>query len=152
MIVRILGEGQFDIGDAGTSELNRLDTELEAAVNRNDEAAFTALVVVRSGSTRYSDPVGADSARSIEPTQNRPAGSTAHSCRATWAGSGEGTRSASSPLAKMKSNRPEASVTKAPPSGLSTIPPQRSGIAQRRTSPLAGSQRWMAGGPWQSIQ
>ena len=42
MIVRILGEGQFDIGDAGTSELNRLDTELEAAVNRNDEAAFTA--------------------------------------------------------------------------------------------------------------
>ena len=42
MIVRILGEGQFDIGDAGTSELNRLDTELETAVNRNDEAAFTA--------------------------------------------------------------------------------------------------------------
>ncbi len=42
VIVRILGEGQFDIGDAGTSELNRLDTELEAAVNRNDEAAFTA--------------------------------------------------------------------------------------------------------------
>ena len=42
MIVRILGEGQFDIGDAATSELNRLDTELEAAVNRNDAAAFTA--------------------------------------------------------------------------------------------------------------
>ena len=42
MIVRILGEGQFDIDDAVTSELNRLDTELEAAVNRNDAAAFTA--------------------------------------------------------------------------------------------------------------
>ena len=42
MIVRILGEGQFDIGDAATTELNRLDTELEAAVNRNDTAAFTA--------------------------------------------------------------------------------------------------------------
>jgi hypothetical protein len=42
VIVRILGEGQFDIGDAATSELNRLDTELEAAVNRNDAAAFTA--------------------------------------------------------------------------------------------------------------
>ena len=42
MIVRILGEGQFDIGDAATSDLNRLDTELEAAVNRNDAAAFTA--------------------------------------------------------------------------------------------------------------
>ena len=42
MIVRILGEGQFDIDDAATSELNRLDTQLEAAVNRNDAAAFTA--------------------------------------------------------------------------------------------------------------
>ena len=42
MIVRILGEGQFDIDDAATPDLNRLDTELEAAVNRNDEAAFTA--------------------------------------------------------------------------------------------------------------
>ena len=44
MIVRILGEGQFRIGDAAATELNRLDTELEAAVNHNDEAAFaTAL-------------------------------------------------------------------------------------------------------------
>ena len=42
MIVRILGEGQFDIDDTATSELNRLDTQLEAAVNRNDAAAFTA--------------------------------------------------------------------------------------------------------------
>jgi hypothetical protein len=42
VIVRISGEGQFSIDDAGTAELNRLDSELEAAVNRNDEAAFTA--------------------------------------------------------------------------------------------------------------
>ena len=42
MIVRILGEGQFSIDDAATVDLNRLDTELEAAVNRNDEAAFTS--------------------------------------------------------------------------------------------------------------
>ena len=42
MIVRILGEGQFDIGDTATPELNRLDTELETAVDRNDEAAFAA--------------------------------------------------------------------------------------------------------------
>ena len=41
MIVRISGEGQFSIDDAATAELNRLDGELEAAVNRNDEAAFT---------------------------------------------------------------------------------------------------------------
>jgi hypothetical protein len=42
VIVRILGEGQFNIDDTATTELNRLDTELETAVNRNDEAAFTA--------------------------------------------------------------------------------------------------------------
>ena len=42
MIVRISGEGQFSIDDAATAELNRLDSELEAAVNRKDEAAFTA--------------------------------------------------------------------------------------------------------------
>ena len=42
MIVRISGEGQFSIDDAATAELNRLDSELEAAVNRNDEAAFAA--------------------------------------------------------------------------------------------------------------
>ena len=42
MIVRISGEGQFSIDDAATAELNRLDSELEEAVNRNDEAAFTA--------------------------------------------------------------------------------------------------------------
>ncbi|MGH3198064.1 MAG: PspA-associated protein PspAA [Streptosporangiaceae bacterium] len=42
MIVRILGEGQFRVDDAATIELNRLDTELETAVERNDEAAFTA--------------------------------------------------------------------------------------------------------------
>ncbi len=42
MIVRISGEGQFSIDDAATAELNRLDSELEAAVDRNDEAAFTA--------------------------------------------------------------------------------------------------------------
>ena len=42
MIVRILGEGQFSIDDAATAELNRLDTELETAVDRNDEAAFAA--------------------------------------------------------------------------------------------------------------
>ena len=42
MIVRILGEGQFNIDEAATAELNKLDTQLEAAVERDDEAAFTA--------------------------------------------------------------------------------------------------------------
>jgi hypothetical protein len=42
VIVRILGEGQFSVDDAATTELNRLDTELEKAVNSNDDAAFAA--------------------------------------------------------------------------------------------------------------
>jgi hypothetical protein len=44
VIVRILGEGQFSVDDTATAELNRLDSELEKAVNSSDEAAFaTAL-------------------------------------------------------------------------------------------------------------
>jgi hypothetical protein len=42
VIVRILGEGQFSVDDTTATELNRLDSELETAVNGNDEAAFTA--------------------------------------------------------------------------------------------------------------
>ena len=42
MIVRILGEGQFSIDDSATAELNQLDAALETAVDRGDEAAFTA--------------------------------------------------------------------------------------------------------------
>ncbi len=42
MIVRILSEGQFEVDDAATAELNLVDTELEIAVDQNDDAAFTA--------------------------------------------------------------------------------------------------------------
>ncbi len=42
MIVRILGEGQLQVPDSAVDELNHLDADLEAAVERNDEAAFTA--------------------------------------------------------------------------------------------------------------
>jgi hypothetical protein len=42
VIVRILGEGQFRVDDAATAELNRLDADLEAAVEHGDQPAFTA--------------------------------------------------------------------------------------------------------------
>ena len=42
MIVRILGGGQYSVDDSAAAELNQLDTALEAAVERADEAAFTA--------------------------------------------------------------------------------------------------------------
>jgi len=40
MIVRILSEGQLEVPESAVSELNELDGALEAAVERNDEAAF----------------------------------------------------------------------------------------------------------------
>ncbi len=42
MIVRILGEGQLEVDDSVVAELNALDSQLEAAADRNDEAAFAA--------------------------------------------------------------------------------------------------------------
>jgi hypothetical protein len=41
VIVRILGEGQLEVDDSAAAELNALDLQLEAAVERNDEAAFS---------------------------------------------------------------------------------------------------------------
>ncbi|HEV2934570.1 MAG TPA: hypothetical protein VGY96_15665 [Streptosporangiaceae bacterium] len=41
MIVRILGEGQFRVDDSVAAELNKLDIELEAAVEHGDQAAFS---------------------------------------------------------------------------------------------------------------
>ncbi len=40
VIIRILGEGQYDVADHALDRLNELDTALEAAVEAGDEAAF----------------------------------------------------------------------------------------------------------------
>jgi len=42
MIVRILGEGQFDVADESLAELNTLDSGVEAAVEADDQGAFEA--------------------------------------------------------------------------------------------------------------
>ena len=42
MIIRILGEGQYDVADHALDRLNELDSALEAAVEAGDEAAFAA--------------------------------------------------------------------------------------------------------------
>ena len=41
MIVRILGEGQWDVADDHVDALNELDAAVEAAVEAGDQAAFT---------------------------------------------------------------------------------------------------------------
>ncbi|HEU5418027.1 MAG TPA: hypothetical protein VFV41_10075 [Streptosporangiaceae bacterium] len=52
MIVRILGEGQLVVDDSALSELNELDAKLEAAVERNDEAAFGVALAALLGRVR----------------------------------------------------------------------------------------------------
>lgn len=47
MIVRILGEGQYDVPDGALDRLNELDTALEKAVEAEDESQFrTALAAL----------------------------------------------------------------------------------------------------------
>ncbi len=41
MIVRILGEGQYDVSDDALDRLNQLDSAVEAAVEAADEEAFS---------------------------------------------------------------------------------------------------------------
>jgi hypothetical protein len=40
VIVRILGEGQYDLSDEAVSALNDLDAKVEAAVESGDDTAF----------------------------------------------------------------------------------------------------------------
>jgi hypothetical protein len=42
MIVRILGEGQYDVSDDAIDPLNELDAAVETAVDAGDETAFGA--------------------------------------------------------------------------------------------------------------
>jgi hypothetical protein len=52
MIVRISGEGQFDVPDGHVEELNRLDEDLTKAVDAGDEAQFKAALEALLGSVR----------------------------------------------------------------------------------------------------
>ncbi|WP_149182583.1 PspA-associated protein PspAA [Streptomyces sp. TRM49041] len=60
MIMRILGEGQYEITEEHLGRLNTLDSALQAAADAGDEAAFAAalsalLDAVRSLGTRLPD-------------------------------------------------------------------------------------------------
>ena len=60
MIVRISGEGQFDLPEDHVDELNRLDNDLTKAVDAGDEAQFTTalealLTSVRSAGQELPD-------------------------------------------------------------------------------------------------
>ena len=58
MIVRILGEGQYDLADDALTALNGLDEQIEAAIESGDEAMFRTaleglLAAVRSSGTHH---------------------------------------------------------------------------------------------------
>ena len=52
MIIRILGEGQYDVADHALDRLNELDTVLEGAVEADDQAAFAAALIELLGGVR----------------------------------------------------------------------------------------------------
>ena len=53
MIIRIMGEGQLKLEDSAVDELNKLDADLEKAVEGSDEAAFgSALSALLAGRGR----------------------------------------------------------------------------------------------------
>ena len=58
MIVRILGEGQYDLDDHALDALNGLDTQIEQAIEAGDEEMFRIalqglLAAVRSSGTHH---------------------------------------------------------------------------------------------------
>jgi hypothetical protein len=62
MIVRILGEGQLEVADDQLETLNELDRRVEAAIEAEDEAAFSAaLAALLDGVRRSGSPVPVDS-------------------------------------------------------------------------------------------
>ena len=67
MIVRILGEGQLELAESATGELNELDAALEKAVNSGDEVAFRpALAALLDRVRTLGTPVATDV---LEPSE-----------------------------------------------------------------------------------
>ena len=75
MIVRILGEGQWDVSEEHLAKLNRLDEEVEAAVENGDQVTFSQsldalLEGVRSHGTRLADDSLEDSDLILPPADS----------------------------------------------------------------------------------
>jgi hypothetical protein len=62
VIVRILGEGQYDLDESSLDELNRLDGAVETAVEADDEGAFrSALRALLDGVRAHASQHAVDS-------------------------------------------------------------------------------------------
>jgi hypothetical protein len=53
MIVRILGEGRFEVPEADMPAIEQLDAQLTAALDANDEASFDAALADLLGQVRH---------------------------------------------------------------------------------------------------
>ena len=61
MIVRIMGEGQFEVADSQLQELNSLDDTLSAAIESGDDSAFrSALSALLEAVRSRGVPIAAD--------------------------------------------------------------------------------------------
>ena len=72
MIIRIMGEGQWDVDDGHLEALNRLDAAVEEAVQAGDEVQFSQgmaalLHAVRTEGTRLEDDSLEDSDLILPP-------------------------------------------------------------------------------------
>jgi hypothetical protein len=72
MIVRIMGEGQWEVSAELKEELNSFDAALESAIAEGDESTFrmsldSLLSVVRNGGTAVSDDELVDSDLILPP-------------------------------------------------------------------------------------
>jgi hypothetical protein len=76
VIVRILGEGQFDLTEADMDAIQGLDAELEQAVNGDDDAAFRAALSALLAKVRESGRRVADD--ELEPSDAILPGEDAH--------------------------------------------------------------------------
>ena len=62
MIIRILGEGQYEVADEAMDELNELDSVVESAVRAGNEPAFAdALLALLDGVRRMGTAHDVDS-------------------------------------------------------------------------------------------
>jgi hypothetical protein len=90
VIVRILGQGQYAVGDEHAGDLNQLDTQLEQAVEAGDETAFrTALLALLARVRELGDGLPDDA---LEPSDAAVPGddATLAEVKDLLVGSGEG--------------------------------------------------------------
>jgi hypothetical protein len=67
MIIRIMGEGQLKLDNSAVDELNKLDSDLEKAVEANNQAAFSsALQALLAKARAMGDALPPDA---IEPSE-----------------------------------------------------------------------------------